>query len=306
MGRPDPRTRRSRSIVRLLAFDGHPPTIRFDSSAAARSPYRAVSRSSRPTRRRYLPVSGPHGSTRGRGWKIDKPAKGGKMRWGHDRERGMSDVTAYASPRASRVAARATALRLDDNDLAWSPKCWIRERRKRLRGRPATMEEQRSQNGPSRPAAERNATRASCHGEIVARVRAGETLRGWLGRGLSHGRIGRSWRRSPASASLRQPRGQAVPSTAAREYSRRRATVARAAASRHAPRALSDGQLAKRPHRLTAKRRQAQAYDAYDTGQYSWRDVMKIVGARYETDARQLARVHAARNGLPWPLPGRG
>lgn len=36
------------------------------------------------------------------------------------------------------------------------------------------------------------------------------------------------------------------------------------------------------------------------------RDVMKIAGARYEANARQLARVHAARNRLPWPLPRHG
>ena len=69
--------------------------------------------------------------------------------------------------------------------------------------------------------------------------------------------------------------------------------------------ALSDGQLATQ-RSLKAKRKQAKAYDAYATGQYSWREVMKIVGARYETDARQLVRIHAARNGLPWPLPRRG
>ena len=65
--------------------------------------------------------------------------------------------------------------------------------------------------------------------------------------------------------------------------------------------AISDGVLATE-RSLEAKQKQALAHDAYAAGGRNWRDVMEMVGAKHPQDPRHLARVHAARNGLRWPL----
>ena len=142
---------------------------------------------------------------------------------------------------------------------------------------------------------------------IVARVRAGESLRAVArAAGLSHQRIGQIWRKVTGEPLRYRNREVRQCFHCGREYlttkSDRRQSCGEPECTSAA---LSDGQLITQ-RSLKAKQKQAKAYDAYATGRYSWREVMKIVGARYETDARQLARVHAARNGLPWPLPRRG
>jgi len=221
----------------------------------------------------------------------------------------MSDVTAYASSEGKSRAARAYGL-YASTTMTWALVAEVLGYASGGSAYEAARNHAKNNDlkWPLRRLGEAHTHKSKLSTEeIVARVRAGETLRAVArAAGLSHGRVGQIWRKVTGEPLRYRNREVRRCFYCGREYlttksDRRKSCGEPACASA----ALSDGQLAT-DRSLTAKRKQAQAYDAYETGQYSWRDVMKIVGARYETDARQLARVHAARNGLPWPLPGRG
>lgn len=143
--------------------------------------------------------------------------------------------------------------------------------------------------------------------EIVARVRAGQSLRTVAkAAGLSHQRVGQIWKKVTGEPLRHRNRQVRRCFYCGRQFLTTRSDRRRSCGDPEcASAAISDGVMATE-RSLEAKRKQAEAYDAYATGKYTWREVMKIVGAKYEADARQLARVHAARNGLPWPLPRRG
>ena len=139
--------------------------------------------------------------------------------------------------------------------------------------------------------------------ESVAPHPGRETLReAAKAAGLSHQRVGQIWKKTTGSRYVTGTVRSGSAYTAAGTLSRPRATGARAAGTRTAhPAAISDGVLATE-RSLEAKQKQALAYDAYARRGRTWRDVMEMVGAKHPQDARHLARVHAARNGLRWPL----
>ena len=143
--------------------------------------------------------------------------------------------------------------------------------------------------------------------EIVARVRAGGSLRAVAREaGLSHQRVGQIWKKVTGEPLRYRNREVRQCLYCGRQYLTTKSDARRSCGDPEcASAAISDGVMAT-DRSIEAGLRQAAAYDAYATGKHSWREVMEMVGARYPGDARQLARVHAARNGLPWPLPRRG
>ena len=221
----------------------------------------------------------------------------------------MSDVSAYASSEGESRAARAYGL-YASTEMTWT---LIAEVVGYANGASASISARNHarNNGLKWPLRQPGDARTGkgklSTDEIVARVRAGESLRAVAkAAGLSHQRIGQIWKKvtgEPLRYRNRQVRrcfycGQEYLTT--KSDSRRTCGDPECASA-----AISDGVMAT-DRSIEAKRKQAQAYDTYATGRFRWREVMEIVGAKYEADARQLARVHAARNGLPWPLPRRG
>ena len=221
----------------------------------------------------------------------------------------MSDVSAYASSEGQSRAARAYGL------YASTEMTWI-----------LIAEVVGYASGPSASTSARNHARS--HGlawplrqpgyartgkgrlssdEIVVRVRAGVSLRAVAREaGLSHQRVGQIWKRVTGEPLRYRNREVRRCIYCGREYLTTKSDSRRSCGDPEcASAAISDGVMAT-DRSIEAGRRQAEAYDAYATGKYSWREVMEMVGAKYPGDARQLARVHAARNGLPWPLPRRG
>ena len=221
----------------------------------------------------------------------------------------MSDVSAYASSDGESRPARAYGL-YASTEMTWT---MIAEVLGYASGASASISARNHarNNGlkwPLRqPGHARTPTGKLSPDEIVARVRAGESLRAVAREaGLSHQRVGQIWKKVTGEPLRYRNRQLRRCLYCGREYLTTKSDSRRSCgAPECASAAISDGVMAT-DRSIEAKRKQAEAYDAYATGQYSWREVMDVVGAKYEADARQLARVHAARNGLPWPLPRRG
>ena len=221
----------------------------------------------------------------------------------------MSDVSAYTSSDGESRAARAYGL-YASTEMTWT---LIAEVVGYASGASAGVSARNhaKNNGlkwPLRqPGDAQTAKGKLSPDEIVARVRAGGSLREVAREaGLSHQRVGQIWKRVTGEPLRYRNREVRRCFYCGRDYLTTKSDSRRSCgAPECASAAISDGVMAT-GRSIEAKRKQAEAYDAYATGRYSWREVMEIVGARYEADARQLARVHAARNGLPWPLPRRG
>lgn len=218
----------------------------------------------------------------------------------------MSDVSAYASPAGESRAARAYGL-YASTEMTWT---LVAEVLGYASGESAcaSARNHAKNNGLKWPLREPGPVREPkgrlSTDEIVARVREGGSLREVAREaGLSHQRVGQIWKKvtgEPLRYRSREPRRCFY---CGREYLTTKSDPRRSCgAPECASAAISDGVMAT-DRSVEAKRKQAEAYDAYASGRYSWREVMTIVGAKYAADARQLARVHAARNGLPWPLP---
>ncbi len=221
----------------------------------------------------------------------------------------MSDVSAYGSSEGESRAARAYGL-YATTEMTWT---LIAEVVGYASGASAGVSARNhaKNNGLKWPLRQPGDARTPkgklSSDEIVARVRAGRSLRevAWEA-GLSHQRVGQIWKKVTGEPLRYRNRKVRRCLYCGREYLTTKSDSRRSCgAPECASAAISDGVMAT-DRSLEAKRKQAAAYDAYATGQYSWREVMEIVGAKYQADARQLARVHAARNGLPWPLPRRG
>ena len=221
----------------------------------------------------------------------------------------MSDVSAYASPDGESRAARAYGL-YASTEMTWTLVAEVLGYANAASACDSARNHAKN-NGLKWPLRRPGPARAPkgklSADEIVARVRAGGSLRAVAREaGLSHQRVGQIWKKvtgEPLRYRNREVRrcfycGQEYLTT--KSDSRRSCGAPECASA-----AISDGVMAT-DRSVEAKRKQTEAYDAYATGQYSWREVMKIVGSKYVADARQLARIHAARNGLPWPLPRRG
>lgn len=221
----------------------------------------------------------------------------------------MSEISAYASSDGESRAARAYGL-YASTEMTWT---LVAEVMGYASGDAAcnSARNHAKNNGLKwplrRPGGARTPKGKLSPEEIVKRVRAGGSLREVAKEaGLSHQRVGQIWKKVTGEALRYRNREVRRCFYCGREYLTTKSDTRRSCgAPECASAAISDGVMAT-DRSVEAKRKQAAAYDAYATGQYSWREVMKIVGARYVADARQLARVHAARNGLSWPLPRRG
>ena len=221
----------------------------------------------------------------------------------------MSDVSAYASSDGESRAARAYGL-YATTEMTWT---LVAEMLGYASGASACVSAcNHAKNNDlkwplRRPGDTRTPRGKLSTDEIVARVRAGESLRAVAkAAGLSHQRIGQIWKKVTGEPLRYRNREVRRCFYCGREYLTTKSNPRQSCGEPEcASAAISDGVMAT-DRSIEAKRKQAEAYDAYATGQYTWREVMKIVGAKYAADARQLARVHAARNGLPWPLPRRG
>ena len=221
----------------------------------------------------------------------------------------MSDVSAYASIDGESRAARAYGL-YASTEMTWT---LVAEMLGYANGATAAISacNHAKNNGLKwplrRPGGAPTSKGKLSTDEIVARVRAGDSLRAVAkAAGISHQRVGQIWKKVTGEPLRYRNREVRRCLYCGREYLTTKSDSRRSCGDPEcASAAISDGVMAT-DRSIQAKRKQAEAYDAYATGQYTWREVMKIVGAKYEGDARQLARVHAARNGLPWPLPRRG
>ena len=221
----------------------------------------------------------------------------------------MSDVSAYASSDGESRAARAYGL-YATTEMTWT---LIAEVVGYASGASASVSARNhaQNNGLKWPLRQPGGARTwkgkLSTDEIVARVRAGGSLRAVAEEaGLSHQRVGQIWKKVTGEPLRYRNREVRRCFYCGRDYLTTKSDSRRSCGDPEcASAAISDGVMAT-DRSIEANRKQAAAYDAYATGRYSWREVMGIVGAKYEADARQLARVHAARNGLPWPLPRRG
>ena len=221
----------------------------------------------------------------------------------------MSDASAYESSEGESRAARAYGLHAT-TEMTWTLIAEVVGYASGASARVSARNHAKN-NGLKWPLRQPGDARTPkgklSSGEIVARVRAGGSLREVAREaGLSHQRVGQIWKKVTGEPLRYRSRKVRRCLYCGREYLTTKSDSRRSCGSPEcASAAISDGVMAT-DRSLEAKRKQAAAYDAYATGQYSWREVMEIVGAKYQADARQLARVHAARNGLPWPLPRRG
>ena len=221
----------------------------------------------------------------------------------------MSNVSTYASPHGESRAARAYGL-YASTEMTWT---LVAEVLGYANGGTACLSarnhaKNNSLKWPLRQPDRVHTPKSKLStDEIIARVRAGKSLRAVAREaGLSHQRVGQIWKKVTGEPLRYRNREVRRCFYCGSEYLTTKSDPRRSCgAPECASAAISDGVMAT-DRSIEAKRKQAKAYDAYATGQYSWSEVMKIVGAKYVADARQLARVHAARNGLPWPLPRRG
>ena len=221
----------------------------------------------------------------------------------------MSDVSAYASSDGESRAARAYGL-YATTEMTWT---LVAEVLGYASGASACVSARNHARNnrlkwPLRGTGDAHTSKGKLSpDEIVARVRAGGSLRSVAKEaGLSHQRVGQIWKKVTGEPLRYRNRKVRRCFYCGREYLTTKSDSRQSCgAPECASAAISDGVMAT-DRSLKAKRKQAEAYDAYATGKYTWREVMEIVGAKYVADARQLARVHAARNGLAWPLPRRG
>lgn len=219
----------------------------------------------------------------------------------------MSDVSAYASSDGESRAAQAYGL-YASTEATWALVAHVVGYKSAASAINSARNHARN-NGLKWPLREPSETSAPKSGlsvdEIVTRIREGETLRQVAKvAGLSHQRIGQIWKKTTGQPLRYRNREVRQCLYCSREFitiksDRRQSCGDPDCASA----AISDGVLATE-RSLEAKQKQALAYQAYAAGGRKWREVMEMVGAKYPQDARHLARVHAARNGLPWPLRG--
>lgn len=217
----------------------------------------------------------------------------------------MSDVSAYASPDGESRAARAYGLYASTR-ATWSLVAEVVGYKNAASAVSSARNHARN-NGLKWPLRAPSDTRAPKSGlsvdEIVARIREGQTLREVAkDAGLSHQRVGQIWKKTTGEPLRYRNRELRRCLYCGREYVTTRSDRRQSCGDPDcASAAISDGLLAT-ARSLEAKRKQRLAYEAYAAGGCTWRDVMEMVAARHPQDARHLARVHAARHGLPWPL----
>ena len=220
----------------------------------------------------------------------------------------MSDVFAYASSDGESRAAQAYGL-YASTEATWALVAEIVGYKNAASAVISARNHARN-NGLKWPLRRPSDSRSPKSGlsvdEIVARIREGQSLREVAkAAGVSHQRIGQIWKRTTGEPLRYRNREVRRCLYCGREFvtvksDRRRSCGDPDCASA----AISDGVLATE-RSLEARQKQTLAYEAYAAGGHTWRDVMELVGAKHPQDARHLARVHAARNGLPWPLRGR-
>ena len=217
----------------------------------------------------------------------------------------MSDASAYASSDGESRAAQAYGLYVS-TEATWALVAEVVGYKNAASAVNSARNHARN-NGLKWPLREPSDTCTPKSGlsvdEIVARIREGETLREVAkAAGLSHQRVGQIWKKTTGEPLRYRNREVRQCLYCSRDFvtiksDRRQSCGDPDCASA----AISDGVLATE-RSLEAKQKQALAYDAYAAGGRTWRDVMEMVGAKHPQDARHLARVHAARNGLRWPL----
>lgn len=218
----------------------------------------------------------------------------------------MSDISAYASSEGQSRAARAYGL-YASTEMTWTLIAGVVGYASGASASISARNHARSHGlaWPLRQTGDARTPKGRLSAEeIVARVRAGASLRAVAREaGLSHQRVGQIWKKVTGKPLRYRNRKVRQCLYCGLEYVTTKSDARRSCgAPECASAAISDGVMAS-DRSMEAGRRQAAAYDAYATGEYSWREVMEMIGAKYPGDARQLARVHAARNGLPWPLP---
>ena len=217
----------------------------------------------------------------------------------------MSDVSAYASSDGESRAAQAYGL-YASTEATWALVAEVVGYKSAATAVISARNHARN-NGlkwPLRKPSDTSAPKSELSvDQIVARIREGETLREVAkAAGLSYQRVGQIWKKTTGEPLRYRNREVRRCLYCGREFVTTKSDRRQSCGDPDcASAAISDGVLATQ-RALEAKQKQALAYDAYAAGGRTWREVMEMVGARYPQDARHLARVHAARNGLPWPL----
>lgn len=217
----------------------------------------------------------------------------------------MSDVSAYASSEGESRAARAYGL-YASTEATWALVAEIAGYKNAASAVNSARNHARNYGlkWPLREPSDTNAPKSELPvDEIVARIRAGQTLREVAkAAGLSHQRVGQIWKKTTGQPLRYRNREARRCLYCSREFVTNRSDRRQSCGDPDcASAAISDGVLSTE-RSLEAKRKQALAYEAYAAGGRTWRAVMEMVGAKHPQDARHSARVHAARNGLPWPL----